>query len=286
MFDHIIEDLQSNTIPDEKIPYWVVKALRDKKAHLDESCAFQTTYIAQFGKYLQSLLESHTSPVILSIVSFVFPKKDLKKMSSLKEVKQAIGTRLDTLEKHVDSMYTKIGHIGAEKLKTRSTVFCFGYSYEVSKILDYAKRKKPTLSVVAGGVLEKGKLLAKEAASLQIPVHYYSDVSLRQAIKRSNYVFLEVFAFAKGKFYCPMGAEMAAIIAKDEHIPVYLCAHVFKNASSYTFKETFDDIWVDSPKKVTVHDLSFEKVDPSLITGVLCEEGILKPKEYAQTTLR
>jgi translation initiation factor 2B subunit (eIF-2B alpha/beta/delta family) len=119
-------------------------------------------------------------------------------------------------------------------------------------------------------------------ASLGIPVTFYTDSSIRQAVKSSNLVLLGCEAGYDDKFYCNMGSELAAEVANRYHVPTYICSDSLKNTDFFSIKNSFDfsGIWEKAPAKVTLKNELYEKINPKLILAVICEDGIIPPKDF------
>lgn len=284
MFDQVVVDIKKGNIQgSENLAKWCLKAFSEKKDELDESCHFLSTYLTNLEKSRKILLDLISNdPVVVNVLDYVFPKEMLGDMQSIKEISREIGNRITIIEKHLEKLYIRVGRIGSAKIKNGMVVYTHGYSSTVLKVLEVARRKKIIVNVTEAKPSGSGRKMAEDLAKLGIPVNFFVDSAIRQAIKTSDLVLLGCEAAYKGRFFASMGSEVSAEVAKDYKIPLYICTDTLKNTNDFRIESSMDfsGVWPNAPAKINVQNLLFEKVKPTLVTAVICEDGILPPQDF------
>jgi len=208
---------------------------------------------------------------------------------NINTTKADILHRIDEAISHVSSSSAQISSIGSKKIKKGMVVYVHGFSESVLNIL--IKAKKEGVSFEVHCTEEKphmeGRLFAIALAKNKIPVKYYADLAIRQAMKRSDIVLMGANIISEnGQVYGRIGSELIADVAERFDVPVYICADTWKyskEAASEFDKNKLlrpqGEIWSKPPKAVTVLNYGFEKIHPWLITGIISETGIYKPHQ-------
>jgi translation initiation factor 2B subunit (eIF-2B alpha/beta/delta family) len=291
MFKQIIADIKSGSISGpENLPLWSLKAFKAEKTDLDNTCVFINTYLKNLDKAKTTIFEVISSdPATINIINYIFDKETLSKYKTLKEIQIELNKKITKIEKHLEKVYLEIGRNGANKIKENSVVYTHGYSSTVLRILNDAKCKNFKVNITEARPYGNGKKMAEEIAKLNIPVTIYSDSSIRLAVKSSNMVLLGCEAASENKFINTMGSELVAEIANKYDIPIYICTDCMKKIKKFNIDEMKKGIerlnekiiiFDKTPKLITIKNTMFEKIDPKLITAVICDIGIIKPEEF------
>ncbi|MBA3063872.1 S-methyl-5-thioribose-1-phosphate isomerase [Candidatus Woesearchaeota archaeon] len=186
----------------------------------------------------------------------------------------------------------KIEKIGSKKIMNGTVVFTHCHSSTIFEILKEAKKqgKKFEVHNTETRPLYQGRITAKEVAKLGIPVTHFVDAAARFALKKADLMLIGADAITtEGKVINKIGSELYAEIANKYDIPVYVCADSWKFDTETVFgyeeeieKRKGNEIWKNPPKGITVNNFAFEKVNPSLISGIISELGIYKPHIFIQ----
>lgn len=209
------------------------------------------------------------------------------KSQNVDKVKHDLNKNINQSLDHLNNSYQRISEIGYKKIKRGMVVYVHDYSPYVIDVLRRAKKEGIHFEVVTteASPFFTGYLIATHLARHDIPVTFYADLAIRQALKRSDIILLDADALASnGKIYSEIGSELIADLADKYDVPVYVCTDSWKlspdavlNIDKNTELRPKEEIWKKPPRGVTVLNYSYEKISPRLITGIITEMGIYKP---------
>jgi eIF-2B alpha/beta/delta-like uncharacterized protein len=173
---------------------------------------------------------------------------------------------------------------GAKLIKRGDIVFTHCHSSNVIGAIKQAKKKIRCVYNTETRPRLQGRETSKDIAKARIPVHHFVDSASRIALKEADIMLLGADSIIHNKVYNKIGSELMALTARNYHVPVYICASLWKfNPHRETIEERLpSEIWQKPPKGVTVKNYAFEKINFSLIKGIVCEEGVLKPKKFVK----
>ncbi|MFH1173931.1 MAG: translation initiation factor eIF-2B subunit [archaeon] len=176
----------------------------------------------------------------------------------------------------------------AQHIKDGMVVYTHCHSGTVVNGLLLAKKQGKRFSVnnTETRPLFQGRKTAAELARAGIPVTHFVDSGMRLAIKDTQLVLLGADAItAKGEVYNKIGSELACLLAKQYAIPAYICTDSWKfdPKTRFGFDEKIEkrhakEVWSAAPQGVRISNYAFEKIDAKLITGIITEIGVLRPK--------
>jgi len=208
------------------------------------------------------------------------------------ELAKGVCLKVDDVLERFDKNQKIIAQIGSKKIGNGTIIFTHCHSSTILEILKEAKKqgKKFEVHNTETRPLYQGRVTAKEIAKLGIPVTHFVDAAARFALKKADLMLIGADAITtEGKVINKIGSELYAEIANKYDIPVYVCADSWKFDTETVFgyeteieKRKGNEIWKNPPKGVTVNNFAFEKVNPSLITGIISELGIYKPHIFMQ----
>jgi ribose 1,5-bisphosphate isomerase len=181
-----------------------------------------------------------------------------------------------------------IAEFASKKIKNNSIIFTHCHSGTVIKALLKAKKERKRFVVHNTETRPhlQGRITAKELSKAKIPVVHFVDSAMRVAIKDADIVFLGADAVSsEGFVYNKIGSELVCEVAKDYDIPVYICSDSWKFDAQtiFGFEEIIEqrhakEVWLNPPSRVKISNYAFEKIAPSLITGIITELGIIRPE--------
>ncbi|MBU1204356.1 MAG: S-methyl-5-thioribose-1-phosphate isomerase [Nanoarchaeota archaeon] len=208
------------------------------------------------------------------------------------ELAKEVCLKVDEVLERFDKNQMIIAQIGSRKIGNGTVVFTHCHSSTILEILKEAKKqgKKFEVHNTETRPLYQGRVTAKEIAKLGIPVIHFVDAAARFALKKADLMLIGADAITtEGKVINKIGSELYAEIANKYDIPVYACSDSWKFDAETVFgyeteieKRKGNEIWKNPPKGITVNNFAFEKVSPSLITGIISELGIYKPHIFIQ----
>ncbi|MBT3984943.1 ribose 1,5-bisphosphate isomerase [archaeon] len=201
-------------------------------------------------------------------------RKEHTQIETLKEIKRLLKEKKEA--------HKKIMEHGKKLIEKNDIVFTHCHSSNVIGVLKKCKKIKVYNTETRPRY--QGRKTAKELAKARIPVTHFIDSAARIAIKESDIVLLGADSITYNKVYNKIGSELMALTAKNYKVPVYICASLWKfNPHRETIEERpIKEVWKNPPKGVKVKNYAFEKINFSLIKGIVCEEGILKPKKFVK----
>jgi len=209
------------------------------------------------------------------------------KPQSIEKTKTELKKRIFFALAHINDSHHKIAEYGHKKIKRGMVVYTHGFSSSVMSLLLKAKKEGINFEVhnTEARPLLNGRLMASELSRHNIPVKQYSDLALRLALKRADVVLMGADSISEhGQIFSEIGCELITDLAEKYDVPVYICADSWK-LNSEAIKEheksielqPKEQLWPKAPRKVTVLNYGFEKINPKLITGIITESGIYKP---------
>ncbi len=223
--------------------------------------------------------------------TLLFATHNLNKRNYKKELKQ----RIKKIELYFKESNKLIAEYGARKIKQGHNVFTHCHSSTVVNVLKRANRAvKFTVHNTETRPFLQGRTTAKELAKAGIKVIHYVDAAARFAIKRSDVVLFGCDAItSEGFIVNKIGSEMFAQIAESYRVPVYICTVSWKYdpATEFGFDEKLEqrfytEVWRNPPKGVKISNIVFEKIHPSLVTGIISELGIFSVDRFVEEVTR
>jgi len=190
--------------------------------------------------------------------------------------------RKKTLQ-HFSQAQDKINSLVLRLIKNNSIIFTHCHSTNLVNALIYAKKKGEKFQVYNTETrpLMQGRRTAKEMQKAGIKVTMFVDSAARQAIKKSNLVFLGADAILPGGIVSKIGSGMFAEIAFDNKIPVYIIADSWKYTKHIKLEErNFKEIWRNAPKHIKIKNPAFELVPKKYIKAIVSELGTLPLQKF------
>ncbi|MFW5745949.1 MAG: translation initiation factor eIF-2B [Nanoarchaeota archaeon] len=290
-FISVVEDIRALRI--QGAHAICVAAVREYAAYAQTAGVahqFVSEYLACLHRARDKLFEARpTEPALRNSLNYIFTPKVYASMS-LEDVCAAIKKRSGVMLSYLLTAKKKIAHVGAKKIKNGMVIYTHCHSSTVVDILREAHHAGKRFTVVNTETrpLFQGRITARELAEDGIPVHHFVDSAIRIAIKQADLALIGTDAIDYDmKVYNKIGSEMIAEIASNYKVPVYACTEAIKYdaMTSEIHKEKIeerspDEVWSDAPEGVVIQNFAFEKVDPTLIAGIISELGIQSPKEF------
>ena len=198
------------------------------------------------------------------------------------ETKTKLLQKIDQLLKEQKANKEKIVFYGTKLIHKHTKVYTHCHASTVTNILKKVKQKKIIVYNTETRPLLQGRKTATELAKAHIPVHHYVDASMCNAIKEADCILIGADAITSEGVYNKIGSELLAILANHYHKPLYICASLYKyDAHKESIEERSPtEIWTTTEKNIFMHNPAFEKIHFKHIKGIICEQGILKPKEF------
>ncbi|MFT7615933.1 MAG: translation initiation factor 2B subunit (eIF-2B alpha/beta/delta family) [Candidatus Woesearchaeota archaeon] len=288
----ILEDLHS---PQDLTSELIAKKAVDAFAIVLEESFERYSHMSDFVLALKTAKDEliaacPNQPCKTNALTIVFNEKEMLNFTEMKKIYAHIAGKISYVKRHFEKVYTDLSRLGSRKIHDDMIIFTHSASSTVLNIILDAHTIGTDFEVatVENRPYLYGRKMAKMVSKHNIPVSHYVDSAMRLAVKNVDVVLLgcDVIDHA-GKFYSKIGSELVCEVAKRYKIPVYICtdswkfdpnaqhiwADVHKNMNG-------KEVWDEAPKGVAVKNFAFEKIDPKLIDGIICEFGILTPEQF------
>ena len=138
----------------------------------------------------------------------------------------------------------------------------------------------------------QGRITAKKLAAHNIPVIHVVDSAMRWAARNLHVDLIIIGADAvtsEGTVLNKIGSRLLALVAREEHIPLYVATPLLKYNPDTAFgnfekiemrntEEIWKD-WPDKPEGIEFKNPAFETVNRLYISGLITEAGIFPTGE-------
>ncbi len=220
-----------------------------------------------------------------------FINRSLRRIESenIHIVKRQILKKIGRLLEHKHHARHKIAVHGAKLIKRNSIVFTHCHSSTVVAVVKEAhKAKKVVVHNTETRPFFQGRITAKDLARSRIPVIHFVDSGARVALKGADIMVIGADSITSTHVYNKIGSELIAVAAKELRVPLYVCASLWKFTPH---KEEIEErpateVWARAPKGIRIRNPAFEPIPFSLIKGIVCEEGVLRPNAFVKRARR
>ncbi|AIJ06208.1 translation initiation factor aIF-2BI family [Methanocaldococcus bathoardescens] len=198
----------------------------------------------------------------------------------------------------------KIGMIGEKLIEDGDTILthcnagalacsAYGTALSVIRFAFYNGKKIRVIADETRPRLQGAKLTAFELSYEGIPVKVITDNTAGFLMQKGEIDKIIVGAdriLADGTVYNKIGTYSLAVLAKYHNIPFYVAAPL----STFDLKSSEEDVIIEErsedevayidgvrivPENVSCYNYAFDKTPPDLITAIITEKGIVKPKK-------
>jgi ribose 1,5-bisphosphate isomerase len=250
--------------------------------------------IREVGKYLLSARD--TEPMAENVYEFVTYQLKRSKSQDVVELKKVVRDSVEYFFSLVDKNEKKIVKNGENLIKFGDKVFTHCHSSTVVKVLQKAKSNKKRFEVFQTETrpLYQGHKTANELIKSKIKDTLVVDSAASYLISKVSGNKFEIDKLIigcdaisrDGSCVNKVGSFGLAFTAFLNKIPVYIATQSLKiNEDAKNLKaikiEQRDarEVWNRAPKGLKIFNPAFDKVPAELITGYICEFGIVKPKD-------
>jgi len=218
-----------------------------------------------------------TEPLAQNLVKYVLKNNDF---DGAKDI--IVNTREEAAE------------YAAGLIKKNENVMTHCHSSTVIKALAKAKDKKIKVFHTEARPLFQGRRTAKDLIRLGISATMVVDSSNGFLISKysgenlmMDRVVLGCDAILEdGSIINKIGSYEMAATAYLEKVPVYIITPLLKYHPKDWIKierRSAKEIWKQAPKELKIINFAFDKVPAKYITGIICEFGVIKPKNVKKT---
>jgi len=233
-----------------------------------------------------------TEPMAQNGAKFIFSELKNAKLKNAKELK--ILLKKITLDFYSTVLESNklIVFQGKNLIKKNDNVFTHCHSSLVEQIFIQAKKNINKFQVYQTETrpLFQGRITAKNLLKEKIDTTMVVDSSASFLISHNsgkdlmmNKIILGADAILPdGSVINKIGSFGIALTAYQEKIPLYVAASLLKYHSKSWIKiekRSGKEIWQKAPQNLKIINFAFDQIPAEYITGIICESGIVKPKE-------
>jgi translation initiation factor 2B subunit (eIF-2B alpha/beta/delta family) len=217
-----------------------------------------------------------TEPLLQNAIKVLLKSKN--KRASAKAFLEELSNSHDTISK-----------FGSTLVKGNINIYTHCHSSTVIDILRMAKSKKRRFIVYTTEVepLLQGRMTAKDLDKEGVKVIIAPDMAAEQILRKCDLLLFGVDAFTNTAVCNKIGTETLCRLAKHYRIPRYACGVSMKATWKVKIEQRKGrEVWDERKKNIKVVYPAFDKVNYKLISGIISEFGILKPKSFSKKAKR
>lgn len=242
------------------------------------------------SKAAERLLSTRPTAISLSN-SISLTLLDVFGQADLEAARQKLIQNAENFVSNSNSAVARIGALGGTLLEKPGTIITICNSSAAISAIEQCHRAGNVKRVYACETRPKrqGLITIKELAAKRIPVTLIVDSAMRFVMPQVDIVFTGADTVeSDGSVINKIGTAALASIAREHGVPVYTFAETYKfmPASKHSERVKIEERSVDEiidpdelPAGVEVFNPVFDRVPPELITGIVTEEGIIKPAD-------
>lgn len=189
----------------------------------------------------------------------------------------------------LENSHSIISKFGSTLIKGDINIYTHCHSTTVIDILREAKSKKRRFVVYTTEVepLLQGRMTAKDLDKEGIKVIIAPDMAAEQIMRKCDLLLFGVDAFTRSSVYNKIGTETLCRLAKHYRIPRYACGVSMKATKGVKIEQRKGrEVWNEHRKNIEVVYPAFDRVNYKLVSGVISEFGILRPKTFFKKAKR
>jgi len=211
-----------------------------------------------------------TEPLLKNALDYINSKRFMKVAQEkfLKEIKRSHKLTVEA---------------GAKLIEENMNIYSHCHSTTVVDILKKAKRQGKNFVVYTTEVEPhlQGRKTANDLAKYNIKVIVAPDLAAEQLIKKCDIFFFGADAFTRAAVYNKIGTNTLAKIARFHRVRVYSCGISMKFINSIKIeKRKGKEVWDERQKNIEVLYPAFDRTSYNLLSGVISEFGVKKPKVF------
>lgn len=276
-----------------KVAIAVTEAL--KKAAKDSTAQKRVDFIKEVTEAGEYLLSARlTEPMADNAVEFILFQLRKSKSVEIKELKKIVGEAAEYFLDLIEKNNQRLAAFGEKIIKFGDKIFTHCHASTVIKILLTAKRNKKRFEVfqMETRPLYQGHQTAVDLLKYGIKDTLVVDSASLYLISKASGPKFEIdnviigcdAISVDGGCVNKVGSFGLALSAFLNKIPVYVAAQALKinedakNLKAIKIEErSAREVWDRAPRDLRIYNPAFDKVPAGLITGYICEFGVLSP---------
>ena len=253
---------------------------------------FETGTLEDFLKGISNAAERllSTRPTAISLHNGVrMTLKDVDGQPDLNSARNLVMANADAFVKNSNSAVERIGQHAAGLLEKPGKAITICNSTAAITAIIACHRAGKIVGVYACETRPKrqGLITARELSEAGVPVTLIVDSAMRYVMPEVAVAFVGTDTLeSDGSVINKIGTHLLAATARDFKVPFYACAETYKFLPASKIgrrveieKRSSREIvsGTEIPNGVEIFNPVFDRVPPELITGIITENGIVKP---------
>ncbi|MCX6740798.1 MAG: hypothetical protein NTY61_00135 [Candidatus Parcubacteria bacterium] len=250
----------------------------------------------QFGAAAKYLISARpTEPMAQNGVKFILQALKNQRPTNIVAAKTILRQSANQFIFLLDVSAQKIIKNGQSVIKNGDDVLTHCHSWLAEQIIIKAKKSGKKFRVFNNETrpLYQGHIMAKKLLAAHVDITMVTDSSAGFLISRYSGQKLMIekiiigadAILSNGSVVNKIGSHGIAASAFLEKVPFYVASSLFKFYHHSQIKieqRPAKEIWPQAPKKLKILDFAFDMVPAPWITGIICEAGIIKPKDVGK----
>ncbi|MDD2444644.1 MAG: hypothetical protein PHX15_00335 [Candidatus Nanoarchaeia archaeon] len=213
-----------------------------------------------------------TEPLLQNSIKVLLNSKNIKLSSEkiLKEIKKS---------------HDLIVKEGSKLIKEDMNIYSHCHSSTVIDIFKEAKKQKKNFTVYTTEVEPhlQGRKTAVNLSKVGIKVVIGPDLAAEHLLKGCDLFLFGADAYTKDFVYNKIGTKILCNIAENYNIPCYSCGIALKFTDKIKIeKRRGKEVWDERNKLIQTVYPAFDKTPNKLLTGIISEFGVNKPKDFVK----
>jgi translation initiation factor eIF-2B subunit delta len=239
--------------------------------------------LLEAGAYLIQAQPSMAS--ILNLVNTAITV--IERVASLEDRRNVLRTTARTFPNQLSLRNRKVAQLALDLFGDGTTVVTLSYSSTVFGVLLAAHTGGRRLRVVCAESRpqREGILLAQDLGKAGIPCTLVIDAALADALDEADVVLVGADSVAANGLVNKIGTRLLTLVARVLDVPCYALTSRLKFWPAHLPDpppiEDRDpaEVLADVPDNVSVVNRAFDRTPLDLLTGLVCERGVLGPAE-------
>ncbi|MCL2172389.1 MAG: S-methyl-5-thioribose-1-phosphate isomerase [Candidatus Bathyarchaeota archaeon] len=229
-----------------------------------------------------------TEPLLRNALHYLVSQVKQSGAQKISEICALLIVNADNFLTELDASRTCAAEFGSELIQNGMTIFTHCHSSTVSKMLIHAKQAGKNFKVICTETRPtfQGRVTARELIEKGIETTFIIDSATQAFILKADFIVVGADAITfEGNVVNKIGTCGLAILAHAAHKPFYIVSELLKFDSTtfYSGLEGVEqrspvEIWIDAPKNLDVRNPAFDVTPSKYIYGLICEKGIISPK--------
>jgi ribose 1,5-bisphosphate isomerase len=264
-----------------------IKALQELAQQTNTSD--KTGFLAELAQAKQLLFDTReTEPLLRNALQCLTRQIQQSNTQKISDLRTLLIMNADNFLSELDASRTRTAEIGSELIQNGMTVFTHCNSSSVSQMLIKAKQTGKNFKVVCTETRPtfQGRITAQELTKNNIETTFIIDSASQTFISKADFIVVGADAITpEGNVVNKIGTCGLAVLAYEAHKPFYAVSELLKFDPVTFYSELEgveqrhpDDIWPDAPQGLNIQNPAFDVTPSKYIYGLICEKGIIPPK--------